>query len=237
MERLRLFSVFHSQFGLLGIFRRVAPSLTPAPGHTPSSSGQTPRPRPAPSRTHCRQRCPCREYPIHMYVNTNLIPNTKFGFCQHQLSYHADPLIYHDFILKESKVKLYCYQYMWFRFKFLFLLFCFVFTPLISARFKESQNFRLLRLLVLLTSRVYIFKFQGYQGGAPGSTPPSGPMPPPSSAGGPGYYPGAPPSSKPSGPPNASVPPNGPPMGSRGPGFPYGPGGPRPMYPPGNNDP
>merc|ERR1719264_377713 len=52
----------------------------------------------------------------------------------------------------------------------------------------------------------------GYQGGAPGATPPgSGPMPPPSSAGGPGYYPGAPPISKPSvgpGPPNASLPPS-----------------------------
>merc|ERR550532_3108274 len=58
-------------------------------------------------------------------------------------------------------------------------------------------------------------------------------MPPPSTSGGPGYYPGAPPSNKQTGPPNASVPPNGPPMVTRGPGFPY-PQGPRPMYPPGS---
>ena len=75
-----------------------------------------------------------------------------------------------------------------------------------------------------------MFKFQGYQ--AAGG-PPGGPMPPPSSAG--TYYPGGPPSSKPSGPPNASIPPNGPPMPSRGgPGYPghYG-GPPRPMFPQG----
>ena len=74
-----------------------------------------------------------------------------------------------------------------------------------------------------------MLKFQGYQGNV---APPSGPMPPPSSSG--NYYPGGPPSSKPSGPPNASIPPNGPPMQSRGPGYPghYG-GPPRPMFPPG----
>ena len=74
-----------------------------------------------------------------------------------------------------------------------------------------------------------MLKFQGYQGSG---APPGGPMPPPSSAG--NYYPGGPPSSKPSGPPNASLPPNGPPMPSRGPGYPghYG-GPPRPMFPPG----
>ena len=47
---------------------------------------------------------------------------------------------YHDFILKESKVKLNCYhRYMWFRFKFLFLFLLFCFTPLSSARFKNLK--------------------------------------------------------------------------------------------------
>ena len=97
------------------------------------------------------------------------------------------------------------------------------------ARFLKNTITNYKVKLNLLQQSVYIVKFQGYQGSG---APPSGPMPPPSSSG--NYYQGGPPTSKPSGPPNASLPPNGPPMPQRGPAYPghYG-GPPRPMFPPG----
>ena len=106
-----------------------------------------------------------------------------------------------------------------FRFYLCHILHAFSTIPLIIITVK----------LHLLQQSVYIVKFQGYQGSGP---PPSGPMPPPSSSG--NYYQGGPPVSKPSGPPNAALPPNGPPMPSRGPAYPghYG-GPPRPIFPPG----